>query len=91
MKVFFKASFIKDFKKLPFAVRREVRFICTDIFSKLLNMRDYLGDIRPLHGHPDYYRIRVGDYRIGFKKAKDGGIEFMRVRHRKDIYRHFPL
>ncbi|MCC5620529.1 type II toxin-antitoxin system RelE/ParE family toxin [Nostoc sp. CHAB 5715] len=33
--------------------------------------------------------MRVGDYRIGFTVAGDT-ITFVRVLHRKDIYRYFP-
>ena len=36
-----------------------------------------------------YYRIRIGDYRIGIKGEGDV-IVLMRVMHRKDIYRVFP-
>ncbi len=36
-----------------------------------------------------YYRIRVGDYRIGVEVVGDE-ILFVRILHRKDIYRYFP-
>jgi len=36
-----------------------------------------------------YYRIRVGDYRIGVKLEKDI-IYFVVVEHRKDVYKTFP-
>ena len=42
-----------------------------------------------LSGHDAYYRIRVGDYRIGVEVAEDV-IIFVRILHRKDIYRYFP-
>ena len=35
------------------------------------------------------YRIRVGDYRIGFF-LEENCIEFTRCLHRKEIYRYFP-
>ena len=35
------------------------------------------------------YRLRVGDYRIGFFLEEDT-IIFSRVLHRKEIYRFFP-
>lgn len=91
MKVLFKPSFVKDFKKLPSVFRREVRSICTEIFPKLHNIRDFQGHhIKAISGFRDYYRIRLDGYRIGFKKRKDGSVEFMRAKHRKDIYRNFP-
>lgn len=42
-----------------------------------------------LEGYDSYYRLRVGDYRIGIKTENDVVI-FMRVLHRKEIYRYFP-
>jgi len=90
MKVFFKPSFVKDFKKLPFNIRREIRYICIDVFPKLQGIRSFdKYDIKPIIGYKNYYRIRLGNYRIGFKRVNDGNIEFMRVKHRKDIYKHF--
>lgn len=45
--------------------------------------------LKRLHGHNNAYRIRIGDYRIGF--LFDGQtITFARALHRKDIYRFFP-
>ncbi|MBF0317925.1 MAG: type II toxin-antitoxin system RelE/ParE family toxin [Nitrospirae bacterium] len=36
-----------------------------------------------------FYKIRVGDYRIGIFVDNDT-VEFRRVLHRRDIYRFFP-
>jgi mRNA-degrading endonuclease RelE of RelBE toxin-antitoxin system len=35
------------------------------------------------------YRIRIGDYRVGFYLIKDE-IIFSRVLNRKEMYRYFP-
>lgn len=48
-----------------------------------------LGAIRKMKGPPHHYRIRIGDYRIGLIAA-DTTVEFVRVLHRRDIYRFFP-
>jgi len=91
MRIFFKPSFVSDFKKLPADVQKEVRRISTEIFPKLKNTRNFSSyHIKPLTGFRFYFRIKLNDYRIGFKKRADGSIEFMRVKHRKDIYKHFP-
>lgn len=51
-----------------------------------------------LHGVPNLsrmsgasglYRIRVGDYRIGFAVVEEE-VEFVRCLHRRDIYKYFP-
>ena len=44
---------------------------------------------RRLSGSRSFYRIRIGEYRIGLAvEASD--VEFVRVLHRRDIYRYFP-
>lgn len=40
-------------------------------------------------GSGDYYRLRVGDYRIGLE-IEGEIIVFVRCLHRRDIYRYFP-
>ena len=40
MKVFFKPTLIKDFKKLPLAIRREVHSIGVEIFTKLRDIQN---------------------------------------------------
>ncbi len=90
MTVFFKPTFIKDFNNLESHVRREVRFLCTEIIPAARDLKSISGyDIKPLSGYKNYYRVKFGEYRIGFKKENDF-IVFMRVLDRKDIYKHFP-
>jgi mRNA interferase RelE/StbE len=36
-----------------------------------------------------YYRVRIGNYRLGMKAEKDTVI-LLRFMHRKDIYSYFP-
>ena len=90
MDIFFKPSFIKDFKKLPNDAKADVRKICAEDFLIAKNLTEIKQiDISSIKGFKDYYRIRTGNYRIGFKK-EDQSIIFMRARHRKDIYKIFP-
>ena len=46
-------------------------------------------DIKKIVGYQGYYRIRIGDYRLGLKLTADT-LELIRFLHRKDIYRRFP-
>lgn len=48
-----------------------------------------LPGIKKLSGGDDFYRIRVGDYRIGLA-VDDGLVVFVRCLHRREIYRYFP-
>jgi len=54
-----------------------------------LESLDSIPNIKAMKGHPDYFRIRIGDYRIGFKRI-DGGLRIIRFLSRGDIYRKFP-
>jgi mRNA interferase RelE/StbE len=90
MKIFFKKSFLKDFQKLPKDIKEEVKNICLTIFPDINTLRDFnLYPLKKLRGFKFYYRIKLKDFRIGFKISDDEVI-FMRVLHRKDIYKHFP-
>ncbi len=46
-------------------------------------------NLKKLKGEQQYYRIKLGDCRIGIKVANDT-VDFIRFLHRKDIYRYFP-
>lgn len=85
MKMEFKPTFIKDFKRLPPSVQIHVKEICFN--ASIFDKKNF--DIVNIKGFKGYFRIRLGDYRIGFKREKESVI-FMRVKHRKDIYKFFP-
>jgi mRNA interferase RelE/StbE len=90
MEVFFKPTFIKDFKKLPKEIKLIVKKVCFEIAPRVKDLKEfgYL-NIKPIKGFKNFYRIKLKDYCIGFKK-ESSKIIFIRVRHRKDIYRYFP-
>ena len=46
-------------------------------------------NLKRLAGKQGYYRIRVGNFRIGFELVGDT-VMFLRCLDRKDIYRFFP-
>ena len=88
MNVKFKNIFLKDLKKLPDGVKQQIeRLIYVDIPE--LDQFSEIRNIRKIEGYESYYRIKKGNYRIGFEKREDA-IVFYRVLHRKDIYRYFP-
>ncbi|CAD5293478.1 MULTISPECIES: type II toxin-antitoxin system RelE/ParE family toxin [unclassified Imperialibacter] len=49
-----------------------------------------LPNIKKLTGFKNYYRARIGEYRIGFEKINETTFRFIIVAHRKDIYKLFP-
>ncbi|MBC1237140.1 type II toxin-antitoxin system RelE/ParE family toxin [Nostoc sp. 2RC] len=82
-------SFIKDMKALKSTPYYEtIRILAFEEIPQLLTFEE-ITNIKKLQGYENAYRIRVGDYRIGF--IFDGEtVIFQRVLHRKDIYRYFP-
>jgi mRNA interferase RelE/StbE len=46
--------------------------------------------IKKIQGFGSFYRIRIGDYRLGMEEASSKEVVLIRFLHRKDIYRYFP-
>lgn len=47
-----------------------------------------IDNVMKLRTGTEYYRVRIGDYRIGLK-VSGNSIEFVRFLHRRDFYKHF--
>jgi mRNA interferase RelE/StbE len=43
-----------------------------------------------LSGFKNYYRTRMGEFRLGFEKTDSHTIRLIIIAHRKDIYKYFP-
>lgn len=56
--------------------------------EKAASLTDVPG-VKKLRGGGPFYRIRVGDYRVGLSLEEDV-IAFVRVLHRREVYRYFP-
>ena len=48
-----------------------------------------LPNIKKLRGTKSYFRLRIGDYRIGLALESET-VVFVRCLNRRDIYRYFP-
>ncbi|MEA5499438.1 type II toxin-antitoxin system RelE/ParE family toxin [Limnoraphis robusta Tam1] len=89
MKVEYRTLFLRDLKKLK---KQEVYpSIYELVFTTLPEATSVqeLPNVKALVGTENRYRIRVGNYRIGFEVNEDR-IELMRVLHRREFYRYFP-
>jgi len=49
----------------------------------------HIKNTKKIRGYKTYFRLKVGNYRIGFE-YDNNVIVFFRVLHRKDIYKYFP-
>ncbi|MFN8349028.1 MAG: type II toxin-antitoxin system RelE/ParE family toxin [Spirosomataceae bacterium] len=88
MKVEFKDSFLKQLQKLKDKTLQDAIYKVIISVEHTQNIEE-IPKIKKLTGYTSYYRIRVGDYRIGINLIEDT-IYFVSFDHRKDIYKHFP-
>lgn len=89
MNVVFRQSFERDLKKLrgdATLFERVKRVI--EHLETAGTLRE-MASVKRMHGWDGYYRVRIGDYRLGLKLDGDT-VEVLRFLHRKDIYRYFP-
>jgi mRNA interferase RelE/StbE len=86
----YREIFLKDLRKLPKARREKIEKI---VFKAIPNCKNpfQMGILEKLSGYENYYKIRVGNYRIGLEiDIAKKNLIFCRVLHRKDIYRYYP-
>jgi len=81
--------FYKELAKLPPKIRKRIE---SAAFGEAIKDDPFLGGrTQKLSGYHEFYRIRFGSYRIGLRiDTAAKMVEFRRVLHRKEIYRHFP-
>ncbi|HIE56132.1 MAG TPA: type II toxin-antitoxin system RelE/ParE family toxin [Chromatiaceae bacterium] len=56
---------------------------------KTANELSEIRQLKKMRGYTTFYRIRLGNYRIGIE-ALGNEIVFVRILHRRDIYKYFP-
>ncbi|GAA4464091.1 type II toxin-antitoxin system toxin RelE3 [Nemorincola caseinilytica] len=88
MKVIFDQSFHKRLIKI------DDKTLLEKIKKVILNVESAEGiqqihSIKKMEGFKTYYRIRVGDFRIGLEIKKDT-VLFITIANRKEIYKIFP-
>lgn len=47
-------------------------------------------NIKKMEGHGSFYRVKIGDYRLGMELTPENEILLIRFLHRKEVYRYFP-
>lgn len=88
MKTEFKASFLKCIHKIADNNLKAKINECIQNVELSDNIKQ-INDLKKLKGHKSFYRIKLGDYRIGVKIDSEV-VVFVTVAHRKDIYNLFP-
>ena len=88
MKVEFRSSFARDLKRIrDQSVKRRIKATMEQI-EEVDTLRKVSG-VRKLSISGNYYRIRIGDYRLGLL-LKEDTVVFIRCLPRRDIYHYFP-
>ena len=88
MKVEFDSSFYKRLIKI------KDKALLEKVKQAIINAENavevqHIPNIKKMVGFKTFYRIRVGDYRIGIELKKDT-IWFITIADRKEIYKKFP-
>lgn len=88
MDILFEQSFKKDLKKIK---NKKLLDQINSLIQETIGASNILeiNGIKKLKGYDSYYRIRMGNYRIGVDLTGNALI-FVRILHRKDIYKFFP-
>lgn len=88
MQCFFREKFLKDLSKIR--DKKVLKAIKTSILNtEAVPTLNNIKHIKKLKNYDNAFRIRVGDYRIGIF-IEENIVEFVRVLHRKEVYRYFP-
>lgn len=84
----YRTSFVRDLRRVRSAeIRRRVERTIGDLEAAATI--DRVAGAASIKGPGRYYRIRIGDYRLGM--SIDGHTAILvRLLHRRDIYRYFP-
>ena len=88
MKTEFKSSFVKDLRGIR---SKQIRERVKALIELVESVQDpsAITDLKKLHGAGAYFRVRLGEYRVGLTVEADV-VTFVRCLNRKEIYRFFP-
>lgn len=91
MEVIVKKSFIKSLKLTPKHIQEAVKEIVIPTLIKADSLQDTELDYKKMEGAKNdiFYRIRLGDWRLGIKYVKPNVIMII-ILSRGNIYKHFP-
>ncbi|MES2544986.1 MAG: type II toxin-antitoxin system mRNA interferase toxin, RelE/StbE family [Bacteroidota bacterium] len=88
MEIIFKSSFLKSLKKIKNSILK-TKIQETIIELEKVQKHSEISNLKKLSGYKTYYRIKIGDYRLGLQIENDT-ITLVDFQHRKDIYNLFP-
>lgn len=88
MNILYESSFKRDLSQLrDKRIKKSLQKVIEQIH--IAEKPSEIIHLEKLRSRKSYYKIRIGDYRIGLELREDTFI-FVRFLHRRDIYRYFP-
>jgi mRNA interferase RelE/StbE len=84
LQIEFSEKFIKDIENIE---EKKILIKLENIIENIKNKKPI--KMKKIKGFKNFYRIRIGDYRLGIEMDKEKVI-IKRFLHRKKIYRLFP-
>jgi mRNA interferase RelE/StbE len=88
MKTAFTNKFLNQVSSVRLkSIRKKVEKVILEV--EAAESLSQIKNFKKLKGETRYFRIRIGDYRIGLF-IENEIIEFTTIDNRKDIYKHFP-
>lgn len=88
MEIVYLRQALKDVKKVKNEKLKSKLFKLVLELKSAKNLSD-IPNIKKMSGHPEAYRIRIGDFRLGIYYSEHK-IEIARFLKRSDIYKVFP-
>jgi len=88
MTVDFRESFSRDLRAVKDkAILTRVK----EVIEKVIECESLIDvpNVKRMKGNPGFYRIRIGDYRVGLM-VEGEVVTFVRFLHRREVYRYFP-
>jgi mRNA interferase RelE/StbE len=89
MKILFDSSFEKSISKLIDKKFKRRLLNLIELFEQAESLST-IPTLKKMSGFQNFYRVRLGNYRVGFELLEDNTVLFLIVAHRKDIYKYFP-
>jgi mRNA interferase RelE/StbE len=88
VKIQFKASFGEDLRGIhDNALLARIKETI-GIVEKTQSLSD-IPNLKKIQGGVNYYRVRIGEFRIEMK-VEDDAVTFIRCLNRRDVYKYFP-
>jgi mRNA interferase RelE/StbE len=88
MQILYEKSFYKDIAKFT-DKSINIKLLKLIESLKIIENISEINSLKKMSGYTNYYRIRIGDYRLGIK-YDDNKITLIRFLHRREIYKYFP-